>query len=81
MDIFTDVLYGEETNFIPKEYDWFSKLLGDWDFDYYDGYDDNGNYSRHVKGEWIFRRILNGTGIEDLFICPSRETRDISPLI
>lgn len=79
MDIFTDVLYGKETNFIPKEYDWFSKLLGDWDFDYYDGYDDNDNYSRHIKGEWIFRRILNGIGIEDLFICPSRDTRDLYP--
>ena len=29
-----------------------------------------------VGGEWIFRKILNGMGIEDLFICPSRATRE-----
>lgn len=29
--------------------------------------------------EWIFRRVLNGTGVEDLFICPSRETMDSNP--
>ncbi len=81
MDIFTEVLYGKETNFIPKEYDWFSKLIGDWEFDYYDGYNGEKKYSRHIKGEWIFRRILNGAGIEDLFICPSRETRHVNPQV
>lgn len=74
MDTFTEALYGKENQSIPKEYDWFSKLIGDWEFDYYDGY---GNDSlRHVEGEWIFRRILNGAGIEDLFICPSRKTME-----
>ena len=28
--------------------------------------------SSDVKGEWIFRRILEGTGIQDIFIFPSR---------
>lgn len=72
MDIFIEALFGEDNQKIPKEYDWFAGLIGDWKFDYYDGYDNET--PRHVEGEWIFRRILNGAGIEDLFICPSRET-------
>lgn len=62
---------------IPKDYDWFAPLLGDWDFDYYDLKD--GRRVRHVQGEWLFRRALDGTCIEDLFICPSRDTRESNP--
>ncbi len=65
---------------IPQEYDWYAPLLGDWNFEYTDTYGckDPGE-KRHVKGEWMFRRILEGAGIEDLFICPSRETRAMDP--
>ena len=61
----------------PDEYDWFAPLVGDWDCDYYD--EPAGNRKRHVKGEWIFRRILEGTGIQDIFIFPSRATKETSP--
>ena len=75
-DSFIDALYGnQEDHCIPTEYDWFSPLLGDWEFDYNDSFL-NGDCSkpqRKLKGEWIFRRVLNGTGIEDIFICPSRD--------
>lgn len=78
MDEFISALLGDgKINSIPEEYDWYAPLLGDWDFDYYDI--QNGKRTRHVKGEWIFRRILNGTAIEDLFICPSRATKDTNP--
>ncbi len=77
MDSFTEALISTATDKIPQEYDWFSPLIGDWEFDYYDGYD--SGEIRSVKGEWIFRRVLNGTGIEDLFICPSRETMYSAP--
>lgn len=77
MDIFCDALVCGKTDKIPEEYDWFAPLIGDWDFDYYDGYD--REELRHVQGEWIFRRVLEGAGIEDLFICPSRATREINP--
>ena len=76
MDTFAEALYGDEMQIIPDEYDWFAALIGDWEFDYYDG---DESSLRHVKGEWLFRRILNGAGIEDLFICPSRETRFTDP--
>lgn len=76
MDEFTLALYGTNSNPIPDEYDWFAPLIGDWDFDYCDFPD---GHERHVEGEWIFRRILNGTGIEDLFLCPSRATMVTTP--
>lgn len=77
MDTFFEALVSKTTDKIPEEYDWFAPLIGDWDFDYYDGYDKPEH--RHVKGEWIFRRVLDGAGIEDIFICPSRETRISAP--
>lgn len=76
IDEFSSALYGTETGNIPKEYDWFAPLIGDWDFDYCDC---AFGTERHVEGEWIFRRILNGSGIEDLFICPSRATAKTNP--
>lgn len=77
MDHFLNALVSEKTVIIPEEDDWFAPLIGDWDFDYYDRYD--LEVHRHVKGEWIFRRILEGAGIEDLFICPSRATKEEHP--
>ena len=32
-----------------------------------------------MKGEWIFRRILEGTGVQDVFIFPSRSTKETEP--
>lgn len=77
MDTFFEALVSDKTNIIPTEYDYFAPLLGDWEFDYYDGYD--SPEVRHAKGEWIFRRILEGAGIEDIFVCPSRATRETNP--
>ena len=77
MDAFSDALLGPGTSGIPEEYDWFAPLIGDWDCDYYE--EPAENVKRHVKGEWIFRRILEGTGIQDVFIFPSRSTRETDP--
>ena len=76
MDRFTDSLLSGKTDKIPDEYDWFAPLLGDWDCDYYDEY---GGQKRHVKGDWIFRRVLEGAGIQDIFIFPSRATKEANP--
>lgn len=76
MDRFTDSLLSGKTDKIPDEYDWFAPLLGDWDCDYYDEY---GGLKRHVKGDWIFRRVLEGAGIQDIFIFPSRATKEANP--
>lgn len=65
MDAFLEALTAGE-NKIPRSFDWFAPLLGDWDFTYTDGL----GGGRTVQGEWLFRRALNGAGIEDLFIAP-----------
>ena len=77
MDTFADALVSGRTGKIPDDYDWFAPLIGDWDCDYYD--EPEPGHRRHVKGEWIFRRILEGTGIQDVFIFPSRSTKETNP--
>jgi len=74
MGEFVKALVSESKNVcIPEEDDWFAPLIGDWGFDYFEPYD------RHLKGEWYFRRVLDGMAIEDVFICPSRDTKVAEP--
>jgi hypothetical protein len=58
---------------IPEAQNLFGQFVGEWDFEWVDhrGTDEE----RHVKGEWIFSWVLEGTAIQDVFICPSREER------
>ena len=77
MDLFTEALLSEKTGRIPETDDWFAPLIGDWACDYYD--EPEQGRKRHVAGEWIFRRILEGTGVQDVFIFPSRSTKLTDP--
>ena len=77
MDTFSEALLSESTGRIPDAYDWFAPLIEDWDCDYYD--EPEKGRKRHVAGEWIFRRILEGTGVQDVFIFPSRRTKEDDP--
>ena len=77
MDFFSEALLSDKTEKIPEAYDWFAPLIGEWDCDYYD--EPEKGQKRHVKGEWIFRRILEGTGVQDVFIFPSRSTKETEP--
>lgn len=74
------LLAGADSGRIPSEYDWFAPMIGNWDFDYCDtlGCVKSGE-KRWVKGEWMFRRVLEGVGVEDIFICPSRATKAENP--
>lgn len=72
MDMFYEALLSKE-NPIPKEDDWYAPLIGDWVFDYFE------TSGRRLKGEWFFRKALDGTAVEDIFICPSRDTKDSNP--
>jgi len=58
---------------IPEADDWYGVLLGEWDFEWVDYL--GGAGERHLRGEWLFARALEGRAIVDLFICPSREER------
>ena len=74
MNEFTNALLSEKrSGIIPEEDDWYAPLIGDWTFDYYEP------GGRHLKGEWFFRRVLEGTAIEDIFICPSRDRKETYP--
>ena len=73
MDMFYEALLEEKKGVIPEEYDWYAPLIGDWRFDYSDA------SGRTLEGEWFFRKVLEGTAVEDIFICPSRETKEINP--
>ncbi|MCM1578358.1 MAG: hypothetical protein NC078_06130 [Ruminococcus sp.] len=80
MAVFDEALLGNVSDIIPQGYDRYAPLIGDWDFDYYDGY--NGSESktlRQVKGEWLFRKVLEGSAVQDIFICPSRPERQTKP--
>lgn len=71
MDDFTDALISTKINsLIPAQKDYFGTLIGEWDFDWEDRI-----LHKSVKGEWLFSRVLDGTAVQDLFICPSRRER------
>lgn len=78
MNEFIKALVSEGKNpLIPEEQNLYGCLVGEWDFDWYDHFDNPE--PRHVKGEWIFQWILEGLAIQDVFICPSRAVRDVAP--
>ncbi|WP_455673435.1 hypothetical protein [Phocaeicola sp.] len=62
-----------KSNIIPERHNLFGCFVGEWDFEWIDHSDTADE--RHVKGEWIFQWILEGTAVQDLFICPSRKER------
>lgn len=64
---------------IPEEYNFFGKVIGEWDLDWNDHL--NTPTPRRVKGEWIFSWVLDRMAIQDVFIVPSRTERliDIQP--
>jgi hypothetical protein len=77
MDEFVKALVSHDKSpLIPEEENLYGCFVGEWDFDWFDNLD--APTPRHIKGEWIFRWILEGLAIQDLFICPSRETRNIT---
>lgn len=67
MDRFTTALISKYTLKIPVKDDWFAPLVGDWDIRCVDA------MCRETKGEWFFRRVLGGTGIEDLRLCSAMQ--------
>lgn len=77
MKAFEEALISEGKNEkIPEEYNFFGKVIGEWDLDWYDRL--NTPSPRHVKGEWIFSWVLDGMAVQDVFIVPSREERLIN---
>lgn len=62
-----------KSNLIPERDNLYGQFVGEWDFEWVDNQGASGE--RHVQGEWIFAWVLEGTAIQDVFICPSRKAR------
>ena len=58
---------------IPDEQNLFGQFVGEWDFEWVDNL--GTSKERHIPGEWIFSWVLEGTAIQDVFICPSRNEK------
>ena len=78
MSAFSKALISEMPNDELKEnLNLFGQFVGDWDLDGVYGRDTSDEW--HVVGEWLFSWILDGTAIQDTFICPSRKEREANP--
>jgi hypothetical protein len=78
MNPFSEALVSSQKNpSIPEDRNYFGQFVGEWDFDWYEGKREDAK--RHVKGEWIFSWVLDGTAVQDVFICPSRAERLTNP--
>ena len=74
MGDFINVLVSKgNSNLIPEKDNLYGQFVGEWDFEWVDNQGTTGE--RHVQGEWIFAWVLEGTAIQDVFICPSRKAR------
>ena len=59
---------------IPEAQRIFAPFIGDWDL-IVKWFDETGKVSREEKGEWHFSWILEGRGIQDIWIVPPRPER------
>lgn len=71
MQYFMNALTSESKNTaLPEAFNYFGKLIGGWKLNYNDH-----NTSHMTKGEWHFSWILEGMGVQDVIILPSRDAR------
>lgn len=69
MNDFIEALKSEKkSRAIPEEFNYFGKLIGSWQIDYFDN-----NLSHMIKGEWHFSWVLEGVAIQDVIILPDYE--------
>jgi hypothetical protein len=53
----------------------YGQFVGEWEFDW-TGFDDDGAEILTTRGEWMFTWVLQGRGVQDVWICPSRDLYD-----
>jgi hypothetical protein len=59
---------------IPFEHRIFRPLIGSWDL-LVEWFDEDGNVVRSSNGEWHFSWVLEGRGVQDVWIVPPRGRR------
>jgi hypothetical protein len=75
MNDFSKALISEKPdNDLQEKLSLFGQFIGEWDFEGVYGKDTPDEW--RVPGEWLFSWILDGTAIQDVFICPSRKERE-----
>jgi hypothetical protein len=73
--IFTDALISAAPHeAIPPEQRIFEPFIGSWDL-VVSWYRPDGAAERRLDGEWHFARVLEGRGIQDVWIVPPRAQR------
>ena len=78
MSEFLKALVSEAPNQeLSQKLNLFGQFVGDWEFEGIFEKDTSNEW--RVSGEWLFSWILDGTAIQDVFICPSREERKLNP--
>ena len=50
----------------------YSRFVGNWSFTM-TTYDKEGKIEDTKEGEWLFSYVMDGYGIQDVFICPKEE--------
>jgi hypothetical protein len=74
--MFTDALLSNVPHTtIPQDKRIFEPFIGSWRL-VVSWFDEAGQLSRQVPGEWHFVRVLEGRAIQDVWITPSREERN-----
>ncbi|MGE4249688.1 MAG: hypothetical protein AB7F09_09860 [Parvibaculaceae bacterium] len=63
---------------IPEGQRIFAPFIGDWDL-VVSWFDETGKLTRRERGEWHFSWILEGRGIQDVWIVPPRDERGGHP--
>jgi len=65
-----DLLFSDEASpDIPQDQRLFDPLIGSWDL-VVTWHDRSGGIARRETGEWHFSRVLDGRGIQDVWIVP-----------
>lgn len=73
--LFADSLIARDSHpDIPAEQRIFAPFIGDWDL-VVKWFDEAGKLTREERGEWHFSWILEGRGIQDVWIVPPRSER------
>jgi len=76
-DFISAVISEGPRNELREKLHLFGQFVGDWEFEGVFGRGTPDEW--RVPGEWLFSWILDGTAIQDVFICPSRAERERNP--
>ena len=67
---FLDAL-GSSTAHNNTDLSLYDRFVGNWSFTM-TRYNENGEIGDTKDGEWLFSYVMDGYGIQDVFICPKR---------